>query len=162
MPICTDCGREHPRDSLELTFRRPDVISELEMEEREARIQENSELCVLDGTRFFIRALLPLRVLGRVQPYNIGLWVEVSQRDFERVYELWGDEEQASEPAFQGKVANDIPIHPSICGLAAFLSLTGPKTRPVLRLAPAEHPLFEEQVRGITEHRAYEYSNLLA
>jgi hypothetical protein len=137
-------------------------VAELEAAERESRVQENNDLCILDGKRFFVRALLPLPVLEGVQPYNVGLWVEVSQRDFERVYELWDAADQADEPSFDAQVANDIPLHPPVLGLAARLSLTGPTTRPEVTLETAEHPLVGEQVRGITVHRASEYSRLFA
>lgn len=160
MPICAECGHEHPHENLELTFRRPDAVVELSAEERDARVQENNDLCVLDGRRFFIRALLPLPVADRELPYNVGLWAEVSQKSFERVYELWNDGDQSDEPAFEATVANEIRIHPSTCGLSASLSLTGPSTRPVITLCQAEHPLFSEQSRGISAHRAAEYSSL--
>ncbi len=162
MPICVECGHEHPLEELELTFLRPDVVAALQAVERETRVQENKDLCVLDGKRFFIRALLPLPVAERENPYNIGLWVEVSQQAFERVYELWDEENQTEEPAFQAKIANDIRIHPPACGLAASLSLTGPTTRPFVTLSPAEHPLVGEQSRGISAHRAAQYSSLFA
>ena len=162
MPICAECGHEHPLDELELTFRRPDVVAALESVERDSRVQENRDLSVLDGKQFFIRALLPLPVAEREAPYNIGLWVQVSQSDFERVYELWDEEEQAQEPAFAATIANDIPNQPPTCGLAAALSLTGPETRPVLTLGQTEHPLVGEQNRGITAHRAAQYSSLFA
>jgi len=160
MSICAECGHEHPPDDLELTFRRPDAVAALPAEEREGRVQENKDLCVLDGTRFFIRALLPLPVTERELPYNVGLWVEVSQQTFDRVYELWDEDTQAEEPAFHAEIANDIPIHPPARGLVASLSLTGPTTRPTVTLGPAEHPLVGEQSRGITAHRAAQYSSL--
>ncbi len=162
MYICTECGREHPLEDLELTFRRPDVVAALATEERSARVQENKDLCVLDGERFVVRALLPLPVAEREQPYNVGLWVEVPRQTFERVYELWDEDSQADEPAFHVNLANDIPTYPPACGLPASLSLTGPTTRPVVTLNPAEHPLVREQSRGITAHRAAQYSGLFA
>jgi hypothetical protein len=160
MAICTDCGQEHPLDRLEVAFHRPDVVAEVGSNERQARVQEGNDLCVLDGKRFFVRALLPLPVADSELPYNIGLWVEVSRRDFERVYELWDSPEQSQEPAFLAHVANDISIHPPVSCLEGMLSLTGRTTRPILTLRPAEHPLVGEQVRGITPHRVAEYSRL--
>lgn len=162
MPICAECGREHPPEELELTFRRPDAVAALPDEERVARVRENQDLCVLDGERFFIRALLPPPVTNRELPYNVGLWVEVSPKAFDRVYELWDDDTQADAPAFQAEIANNISLHPSALGLVASLSLTGPTTRPVIALSPAEHPLVGEQSRGITSHRAAQYSSLFA
>jgi len=162
MSICKECGIDHPIEDLELSFRRADVVAELSTEEIASRVQENKDLCVLDGERFFIRSLLPLAVEERDLPYNIGLWVEVSQRTFERVYELWDDSDQANEPAFAAHIANDIPSHMSTIGLAATISLTGPTTRPIITLLEAAHPLVSEQRSGITAHRAAQYSSLFA
>ena len=85
---CAKCGEDHPLDEMELTFKRPDDAANLSPEERSAHLQESSDLCIIRGNRFFIRAVLPLPVESRADPYRIGLWVEVAQSDFERVYEL--------------------------------------------------------------------------
>jgi len=162
MSICEECGIEHPIEGLELSFRRADVVAELSAEELTTRAQENNDLCVLDGDRFFVRTVLPLPVIKRETPYNIGLWVEVSQCAFERIYELWEEPGQADEPAFPAHIANDIPFHPSTIGLAATVSLTGPTTRPKVTLLAAEHPLVREQGSGITVHRASQYSSSFA
>ena len=162
MPICPECGSEHLPEDMELTFLRPDDVAALSGEERSARVHENKDLCVLDGKRYFVRALLPLPVFDREHPYTVGLWVEVSQQSFMRVYELWDDTNQAGEPAFQATIANNIQIHPETRGLHGLLSLTGPTTRPKVALQPTEHPLFGEQNRGISTHRAAQYNSLYA
>jgi hypothetical protein len=162
VPICEQCGVEHPVEELELSFRRPDAVAALSQESRSERVQENKDLCVLDGQRFFVRALLPLQVIGRATAYNVGVWVEVARPVFERIYELWDAPEQSLEPSFAAAFANDIPTHPQTIGLKAQLSLTGSATVPEVTLHPAGHPLVSEQVNGITPHRAYEYSSLFA
>lgn len=162
MPICSQCGIEHPIDGLELSFKRPDVVAELTSEQRSNRVQENSDLAVLDGERFFVRGVLPLPVVGGARPYNIGAWFEVDQRSFERIYVLWDEVGQANEPPFRASLANEIPLLPQNMGLAAELQLTGTFTRPTVRLLSAPHPLVREQLEGITAHRAYEYSSLFA
>ena len=162
MPICTECGHEHPLEDVELTFRRPDIVAKLSTEEREARVQENKDLCILDTKRFFIRALLPLPVIERDSSYNLGLWVEVSAADFDRIYEIWDAQDQAQEPAFKVQVANDIPFNPPAFGLSAELFLTGPTSRPIVILDLVEHPLVEEQIHGISSHRSAQYSSLFS
>lgn len=160
--ICESCGKDHPLEMLELTFRRPDDIVSLTKKEREESVYENDDLCVIGDTRFFIRALLPLPVTGRDQPYNIGIWVEIDQSSFERVYELWSDPEQGSEPPFIVKIANSIPTLSNTVGLVATLQLTGPTTRPTILIQQDLHQLYSEQSKGITTHRAHEYSYLFA
>lgn len=156
--ICSKCGSEHPIDELELTFRRPDDAAKLSADDRATLVRENDDLCVIDGKRFFVRALLPLPVEAREAPYSIGLWVEVTQATFERVYELWDSDEQSHEPPFAVRIANEISTPGGSLGLHAELRLTGPTTMPEVLLQPSQHQLYTEQTCGIDEHRAFEYS----
>jgi len=160
--ICSKCGKEHPLEELELTFRRPDHAASLSTDDRARLVRENSDLCVIEGKQFFVRALLPLPVESREAPYCIGLWVEVTQAAFERVYDLWDSDEQLHEPPFAVRIANEIPTPGGSLGLHAELRLTGPTTRPEVFLQPSQHQLYIEQARGIDGHRAFEYSTLFA
>jgi len=129
-------------------------------DERAATVQENKDLCVLCGERFFVRGVPPLPVLGRESQYNIGLWVEVTRSTFERVYELWDDPGQCSEQPFSVVLANDVPTHVQTVGMEAVLALSGPSTRPKVTLRAVKHSLFDEQSNGINPHKAYEYTRL--
>lgn len=160
--ICSKCDEEHPLEEMELTFRRPDDVAKLSTEERSRLLQENNDLCVIEGKRFFIRGLLPLPVELREHPYCIGLWVEVPQSSFERIYDLWDSDEQLNEPPFDARIANEIPTSNGSLGLKAELRLTGPMTRPDVFLKPSAHQLYVEQARGIDAHRAFEYTALIA
>ena len=160
--ICSKCGKDHSPEEMELTFQRPDDAAKLSSEERKKRLQENSDLCIIEGKRFFVRAVLPLPVDSRESPYNIGLWVEVSQVSFERIHKLWDSEEQAEEPSFAATIANEIPISAGSIGQEAQLHLTGPSTRPDVFLKPSNHPLYAEQTKGVDLHRISEYSALFS
>ncbi|WP_375135885.1 MULTISPECIES: DUF2199 domain-containing protein [Pseudomonas] len=48
-------------------------------------------LSLFSAERFFVRATLPLPVFQRDEPYSVGVWVELMQPDFERIYERWDD-----------------------------------------------------------------------
>jgi hypothetical protein len=160
--ICSQCGEEHSIDDMELTFRRPDVIAEMDAGERERTVQEDDDLCAIKSGQYFVRALLPLPVESRSRDYAIGLWVQVEESTFRRVIELWSEPNQVSEPPFSAWLANTIPTVPNTLGLAVQLHLTGPTTRPRLKIASQGHPLAVEQHQGITAHRANEYSSLFA
>lgn len=162
MPVCEQCGIEHSLDELELSFKRPDATAELSPEERSNILQENSDLSVLSGERFFVRAILPVPVRGWSRPYNVGVWVEVNQLSFERIYLLWDNASQAEEAPFSAILANEIPLLPQTIGLGAQLQLSGPTSRPSIRLAASAHPLVAEQSHGISVHRAHEYSSVFA
>ena len=147
---------------MELTFRRPDDVANLSAEDRERLVRENSDLCIIGKDRFFVRAVLPLPVESRQVPYCIGLWVEVTQDTFDRIYDLWDAEEQLTEPPFPVRIANEIPTAAGSLGLEAELQLTGPRTRPKVLLMPGTHQLCVEQARGIDVHRVSEYTALFA
>lgn len=155
---CQQCGAVHALDELELSFARPDAVFELSGDERKRDVQESSDLCVVRGEHYFVRAILPLPVHGSDIPYRLGVWVETSQVAYKRICELWRDEDQALEPPFEVTLANGIPTVPETRGLAALLHLTGPKTRPDVFIATSNHPMAEQQREGISAHRAYQYT----
>lgn len=158
--ICAKCGETHPLEDMELTFRRPDAAAQLSADERARLVQENSDLCVIEGKRFFIRAVLPLPVDGRELDYCIGLWVEVDQVTFDRVYDLWESEDQLHEPPLPAHIANEVPTAAGSLGLEAQLRLSGPTVRPRAFLKPGTHQLYREQTQGIDAHRIAEYTAL--
>ena len=161
--VCSVCGKTHPKAESELFFQRPDVIFEIPKDKRAKLCKESDDLCVLWGKglkrdRHFVRAVLPLPVSGRDRPYRIGVWVETTKKDFFRILDLWTAEDQAQESPFRGRLANQLPMNEKTVGLKVKLQLSGPTARPAVFVAEQEHPLFEEQARGITVHRAYEYT----
>jgi hypothetical protein len=156
---CSKCGTEHQPEDIELTYRRPDDIAAMGDEVRLKEVQENDDLCRTRSGRHFVRVVMPFPVEGWDHPYQIGLWVELSRASFERILELWSDPDQQSEPPFEAKIANSIWGQPASLGVKAELRLTGPQTRPAVYVSSeAHHGLHLEQCRGITAHRAHEYS----
>jgi hypothetical protein len=156
--VCSSCGRAHPKFETELGFHRPDPVNGLSELERNERCRFSSDAYVLDEKRFFVRGVLPLPVVGRSAPYNLGVWAELSKEAFGRIYDLWTDPAQASEPPFAATLANSIPLGVKGVGLMVRIQLTGPTTRPTFTVVESQHPLYLEQARGIDEHRALEYS----
>jgi len=92
---CSQCGKVHPLADSELAIGLPDAIFALSKEERSGRCQIHTDVCVLDGERFFLRGLLPLPVHGRAQAYRVGVWAEISIEVFRRIHALWNDPAQS-------------------------------------------------------------------
>jgi hypothetical protein len=157
--ICSSCGQVHALDAMELTFARPEPIDQIPEADRSGTVKQNKDLASIDHDRFFVRALLPLPVQGRDEPYNLGVWAEVAEEAFFRILDLWDDPEQDKEPAFPATLQNRLPTLPETCGLPVLLNLTGPKTRPQLVVPPSEHPLHAQQCQGITAHVANQYTS---
>jgi hypothetical protein len=157
---CSQCGKEHAPEDIELFFKRPDEIACMERELRDREVKENDDLCMISESRFFIRGVLPLPVNDWGRSYNIGLWVEVEEQAFGRVCRLWSDPNQQQEPPFPVSIANSIRGMPNSLGLPAELRLTGPTSRPSIHVVEKSHPLFSQQAEGISAHQAYDYTRL--
>jgi hypothetical protein len=157
--ICDTCGKAHSRDEIELVLVLPQPIFELSEDERAKRCDIRSDMCAIDRNRFFIRGLLPIPVRGRSVPYRIGLWAEVEESTFGRIYALWDDPSQVDEPLLPAILANDVPLVPSTLGIEIDIRLTGPTTRPDFHMRDTPHPLAIEQRRGVDAHRALEYGS---
>ena len=158
--ICSVCGKTHSPDASELSFDLPDEIFELSEEERTQRCTISDDVCAIDRERFFIRGLLPMPVNGRMQAYRIGMWAEVSVEVYRRIYQLWSDPSQADEPHLHGVAANQLPLQTqNMRALPISIKLIGPKSRPDFFIQSQEHSLYREQMNGIDEHRALEYTD---
>jgi hypothetical protein len=156
--VCDQCGKLHDGELFELGYLRPDAVVAMDPEDRAARVRESNDLCAIGEDRYFVRATLPLSIPEIGDDYRIGVWVELPQASYERVRELWTDEDQASEPPFAAILANEVRHHPGSQGQGVTLHLTGPKTRPSVFVVDESHPLAVEQRAGITLHRATEYT----
>ena len=154
---CAVCGQDHPDDDIELTYVHPDAIVGLSAAQRVARVQESPDFVVLDDSRFFVRAVLPIPVRGRRRGYNIGVWAELDGAAFQRVVQRWQDTDRSTEPAMPAKLANAIRSQPRTLGLDVALRLTGPTSRPSVHVVSELHPLHAEQTAGVSLHRVQDY-----
>ncbi len=97
------CG--DPAVPLEHSFGMPDDVFALG-DERSERAEVRRNFASLDGKRFFVRCLLPVPVED-YGTWSIGLWVEVSKDNYDRVWSAWDTPEDWVRLQFSGSVAND-------------------------------------------------------
>jgi hypothetical protein len=155
---CSQCGKEH--ELLEPSFRRPDIVAEMSAEQKHRRLEKDGDdLCILragDGdevARYFLRAVLPVRITDRGEDTRWGLWVEVPEAAARRAWDLWDSPAQGDEPAFAACLANKIPGYPDTIGLPVDVQLTGPSTRPRALFDSTVDHLFAAECRaGVTTH----------
>ncbi len=68
-----------PANSVELTFRKPDSIAEMDEEEIKEKCRYNNDLFIYENEYFYIRCILPLPVQGNEDGYCLGVWAQVSE-----------------------------------------------------------------------------------
>ena len=152
---CGSCEEEH--DGLPMAFHAEEPAAWAEASD-ELRDRQGSGLggedCVLGGERFFLRGLIEIPVHGSDEPLQWGVWVELAAASYARFGELWTVAGRESEPPHEGVVDTALPetLYPRVRGLRARVHTRPVGVRPVIEIT-AEHPLAEEQRRGISRAR---------
>jgi hypothetical protein len=164
MPTCPKCGAEH--DLLDPTFRRAEAFVRLDTRSQGEHAFANDDLCRISipdtASCYFVRGTLPVTVEDHSEGIRWGLWAEISESDFHRTLKLWSDADQASEPPFEGALANVIPSYPNTLGIPLRIQLTGPTSRPEFRFGPdTDHPFVRDCQSGVDAHRASQWSKLI-
>lgn len=154
MATCSLCRRELAQHPLDIGSTLPDVVWSLPPEERQVRAKVSPDLCVLDGERFFLRAIALVPVHDSREPFGWGLWAEVSREQFDRYVEAFNDDTTLAD--LSATIANSPPMLPPLEGHAVTVTFHGGTARPTLTLAASEHVLFTEQQQGISAARLHQ------
>jgi hypothetical protein len=156
MPSCAQCGREH--EELEPGFRRPDAVFAVPEEERAERVRQSDDLTSIDDAVFFLRAVAPIPVHGRNEPYQWGFWAKVSKANFEEYLRYFDTDPPLDHPGFPATLANQSTGQRPTLGLPVHVQLNRGRARPSLMLLDASHPLTCEQEQGVSETVVHAWS----
>lgn len=157
---CSSCDAWHP-GLFDLACNRPDPCPRsIPVAEEEPSDENNfltSDLCVLGGKTFFVRAILelPLRDGPADQRFAFGVWTSLSGKSFRSYLEDDGDAFRAGEGWF-GWLANTLKGYPGEPTLGCDVFPQDGNMRPKLVLHDAEHPLVRDQREGISFDRLLE------
>jgi hypothetical protein len=125
-------------------------------EGRERRAELSSDQCVIDGEHYFVRGALEIPVIDGDESFTWGVWVSLSQKNFERMSELWEMSGRESEPPYFGWLSTALPCYPDTLNLKTHVHTRPVGERPLIELEPTEHPLAVEQRNGISMARVKE------
>ena len=148
---CSTCNQAHGELPFGYGARAPLAAEDIPAAEREDRLELGSDQCVIDDARFFLRAHLQIAVTDAPEhTFTWGVWVEVSELQFDRAAELW--EAASKQPPMQGKLATAVPCFEGTDGLPAQLHFHAPGQLPTVSV-DGPHALAQEQQQGITLQR---------
>jgi len=143
---CTTCGEWH--DGLpDLAFSAPYNYEQLSPDEQQSAYKTD-DVCVI-GSDHFIRAVIPLPVIGTDEEFNFGAWVSLSETNFGRYLELFDSTEVGAEEPYFGWLSNRLPGYPDTLSLKTNVHLRPYPNRPWIELEPTDHPLAIHQRQGI-------------
>ena len=147
---CAFCGRQHDDVPPAIAFRRPLHYFRVPEAERDARVREGDDLCIIDDEEFLLRGVVEIPNVSGGAPFEWGLWALVSRDDFDRVHAKW-DDDCTAEPLFSGKLSAEPPGYDGLFLESVTVRLRTATERPHFLLDPrSSQRLAREQRNGIT------------
>ena len=155
--ICSCCGESLEGLPTDFGCQLPDEVYGLGYVEKYQRAHHNADLCTLDGSRFFIRGVLPIPFTHMEGSFGWGVWVEVDRETHDFYVENFSENNTTAKPAF-GRLANRVPAHPDLGAEPLEVRFQDETSRPELHLLPhSAHAFAREQREGVGSagHHAY-------
>jgi hypothetical protein len=152
---CAVCGEAHD-DLPDIGFRWPDPYFGIPEGEREDRIRATSDICVIDEEDYFIRGVILLPVHEREEPLGLGVWVSQKRENFQTYIDNFDTPDIGP---FFGWLSNRLPFYAiDTWATKAMAHFQGNGQRPLICPEP-DNPIYQDHVRGISLHRAWEMVN---
>ena len=150
---CATCGELH-QGLPDVGYRWPDPYFDVPEPERSGRVRGNSDTCAIDDRDFFIRGVILIPIMETSHHFGVGVWVSQKQEHFETYLKNFDTPEIGP---FFGWLSNSLPFYePSTWALKTRAHFQGNNQRPLIEIAPCDHPLFLDFSAGITLERAWQ------
>jgi hypothetical protein len=147
--VCTRCSQRHDGMPLAYTAAAP-AYWRPEFEGEPGSVL-GDEQCIINDEHFFVRGRIILPVLDAEEDFEWGVWVSLSEPNYERMSEIWHEPSRVNEPPYFGWLSTELLVYePSTLNLKTNLHTMEVGLRPVVELEPTDHPLSIEQHTGIT------------
>ena len=152
---CNSCDQIHEGVPT-FGFDMPAIAHWIPQAERPTRVELGSDDCVVDRERFFVRGCLEITVEGESDPFVWGVWVDLSQSDFDQWAKAFHLKKRDNVGPFAGYLGSQLPGYPDTFNQHVVMHLRDKGTRPYIEVSQSDHPLHIEQCNGITQQRLAE------
>ncbi len=129
---------------------------EIPKEERDDRCDLGTDDCVIDNKHLFVRGCLEIKVHGESEPFNWGVWVSLSEKNYLEWLSVFDDEQRSNRGPYFGWLNAWLSPYPETMNLKTRVHLRDNGIRPYIELEPTDHPLAIEQREGISSNRVAE------
>ena len=151
---CSCCGEKHS-GAPSFSYPAPYQYQCLSDNDKELLAKLSDDLCRIehdDRIDHFIRVVVEIPIEGCTEPFTWGVWVSVSQPNFDQYVENFSSETYTGE--YFGWFCNDLPHYESTLSLKSHAIVTSDGQRPKLELEPTEHELSTDFQSGISWEKA--------
>jgi hypothetical protein len=147
---CSRCGKRH-EGLPALGFGAPAYWDEGLRETDPDKNRLESDICIIQGTNFFIRGLLEVPVKGTDAVLVWNLWVTQSEANF---HDYVDSLPKSPARVTFGYLANRLPGYADSLNLPTQVHWRPEGLRPWIELPPKPHPLCRDWLDGIAPERA--------
>jgi hypothetical protein len=152
---CINCGQIHT-DWPALTFDSPAPFNALPVSLRNEIAELSGDSCIIkypEGTYRFIRTTLTIKVIDHCQHLDYGIWVSLSEKNFEDYVEHFNSVEH--ERKYFGWLSNYIPEYGVFADIPTMVFTRINGLRPEVVPDPAfDHQLVRDYYNGISKTEA--------
>lgn len=150
---CSKCAIYHKEIPMAYGTDAPYAYYLIPEDEREERCRLTADQCIIDNKFHFRRGGIELSVENNQDNFRWNVWVSVSKEDFDRMGELWEDENRVLEKPYTGKIATQLEPYPETLDLPVSIITQKVGYAPKIELMECNHPLYFEQENGINMER---------
>jgi hypothetical protein len=159
---CRSCGEFH--EGLPLSYRTQAPAYWSDSLDGQPKCVLEADLCIVRGEHYFIQGNIEIPIIDddAGAMFSWGVWVSLSEKNFQRSLALWEREGRESEPPYFGWLSTDLALYPGgTLGLKTNVHTQPVGRKPLIELEPTDHPLAVEQRHGITWVRVQEIAEAM-
>lgn len=116
----------------------------------------NEDFCSIDDRDFFIRGVIELPVIGSEEVFRWGVWGSLSRENLERLLKISDSQDRVELPPMFSWLSTQIQGYPETLNLKMYAHIQESGQRSRFELEPTDHPLTQEQQKGISPSRIEE------
>jgi len=158
---CSKCGVYHKDIPMAYGADAPYQYYLIPDAEKAQRCILTDDQCVIDNSEFYIRGSIELNVENNDQKFRWNVWVLINREDYNRMEELWEDENRILEKPYYGRLATKLEPYPDTLNLPVSITTEPVGYIPKVHLGECNHPLYLEQENGIDQDRVVSFAKLL-
>lgn len=155
--LCSSCGEYHKNIPFAYGANAPFQYSQIPENELEKRCELTEDICIIDSKEFYIKGNLFISVENN-ENFSWNVWVKISEKDFKRMEEIWGDENRILDEPYPGNLATQLDVYSDTLDLQVKVYTQKVGCRPKIEVNETSHPLFFEQENGITLERVTSFA----
>ncbi len=158
---CSNCGEVH-EGMFDLAWFAPDFWPNAEEYQPNSAVLNSThflseDFCVIQGTHYFIRCNLELRLTDRQgASFRFGVWSSLFKKSFEEYLSFFDTGENEGIEPWLGRLSNQVKGYPDTLNMECRVHPQAGRTRPKIKLEPIDHPLVKELTDGISTKRLLE------